>query len=158
MLLHGCTRWTLRKHTEKKLDGAYTRILRAILNKSLKQYSTKQQLYGHLPTLLKSIQVRRRRHVGHSWRSQNELINDVGPLHKDVAVLVSQVEFIYISSVRTRYCLEVLMGVMEDRAGCEAREKESGKFVLSSWLNNDDDSNIMQLTYRLLFGLNIPFL
>ena len=34
ILLYGCTTWTLTKRLEKKLDGNYTRMLRAILNKS----------------------------------------------------------------------------------------------------------------------------
>ena len=34
ILLYGCTTWTLTKRLEKKLDGNYTRILQAILNKS----------------------------------------------------------------------------------------------------------------------------
>ena len=34
---------------EKKLDGNYTRMLWAILNKSWWQHPTKQQLYDHLP-------------------------------------------------------------------------------------------------------------
>ena len=34
ILLYGCTTWTLTKRLEKKLDGDYTRMLRAILNKS----------------------------------------------------------------------------------------------------------------------------
>ena len=34
ILLYGCTTWTLIKWLEKKLDGIYTRMLRAILNKS----------------------------------------------------------------------------------------------------------------------------
>ena len=34
ILLCGCTTWTLTKQLEKKLDGNYTRMLRAILNKS----------------------------------------------------------------------------------------------------------------------------
>ena len=34
ILLYGCTTWTLTKWLEKKLDGNYTRMLRAILNKS----------------------------------------------------------------------------------------------------------------------------
>ena len=34
ILLSGCTTWTLTKRLEKKLDGNYTRMLRAILNKS----------------------------------------------------------------------------------------------------------------------------
>ena len=47
ILLYGCTTWTLTKRL-KKLDGNYTRMLRAILNKSWWQHRTKHQLYGHL--------------------------------------------------------------------------------------------------------------
>ena len=38
ILLYGCTTWTLRKRLEKKLDGNYTRRLRAIMNKSWRQH------------------------------------------------------------------------------------------------------------------------
>ena len=58
-------------------DGNYTRILRAILNKSWQQHPTRHQLYGHLPPITKTIQVRRTRHAGHCWRSRDELIRDV---------------------------------------------------------------------------------
>ena len=77
ILLYGCTTWTLTKRMEKKLDGNYTRMLRAILNKSWRQHPTKQQLYGHLPHITKTIQVRRTRHAGHCWRSKDELRSDV---------------------------------------------------------------------------------
>ena len=77
ILLYGCTTWTLTKRLEKKLDGNYTRMLRAIMNKSWQQHSTKHQLYGHLPTITKTILVRRTRHAGHCWRSRDELISDV---------------------------------------------------------------------------------
>ena len=77
ILLYGCTTWTLTKRLEKKLDGNYTRMLRAILNKSWRQHPTKHQLYGHLPLITKTIQVRRTRHAGHCWRSRDELISDV---------------------------------------------------------------------------------
>ena len=40
ILLYGCTTWTLTKWLEKKLDGNYTRMLQAILNKSWRQHST----------------------------------------------------------------------------------------------------------------------
>ena len=76
ILLHGCTTWTLTKRLEKKLDGNYIRMLRAILNKSLQQHPTRHQLYGHLPPITKIIQVRRTRHAGHCWRSRDELISD----------------------------------------------------------------------------------
>ena len=77
ILLYGCTIWTLTKRLEKKLHGNYTRMLRAILNKTWKQHPTKQQLYGHLPPITKTIQIRRTRHAGHCWRSSDELISDV---------------------------------------------------------------------------------
>ena len=76
ILLHGCTTWTLTKRLEK-LDGNYTRLLRAILNKSWQQHPTRHQLYGHLPPISKTIQARRIRYEGHCWRSRDELISDV---------------------------------------------------------------------------------
>ena len=77
ILLYGCTTWTLTKRLERRLDGNYTRMLRAVLNKSWRQHPTRLQLYGHLPPITKTIQVRRARHAGHCWRSKDELISDV---------------------------------------------------------------------------------
>ena len=77
ILLCGCTTWTRTKRLEKKLDGNDTRMLRAILNKSRRQHPTKHQLYGHLPPIKKTIQVRQTRHAGHCWRSRDKLISDV---------------------------------------------------------------------------------
>ena len=77
ILLYGCTTWTLTKRLERRLDGNYTRMLRAVLNKSWRQHPTRLQLYGHLPPITKTIQVRRTRHAGHCWRSKDELISDV---------------------------------------------------------------------------------
>ena len=57
ILLYGCTTWTLTKQLEK-LDGNYTRMLRVILNKSWRQHPTRHQLYGHLPPIMKTIQVK----------------------------------------------------------------------------------------------------
>ena len=84
ILLYGCTAWMLTKQLGKKLDGNYTRMLRVILNKSWRQHPTKHQLYGNLPPISKTIQVRRTRHAGHCWRSRDELISDVllwTPIH-----------------------------------------------------------------------------
>ena len=77
ILLYGCTTWMLTKRLEKKLDGNYTRMLRAILNKSWQQHPTRHQLYGHLPPITKTIQARRTRHAGHCWRSKDEIVSDV---------------------------------------------------------------------------------
>ena len=77
ILLYGCTTWTLTIRLEKKLDGNYTRMLRAILNRSWQQHPTRRQLYGHLPPFTKTMQARRTRHAGHCCRSKGEIVSDV---------------------------------------------------------------------------------
>ena len=72
ILLYGCATWTLTKRLEKKLDGNYTRMLRAILNKPWRQHPTR-----HQPPITKTIQVGRTRHAGNCWRSRDELISYV---------------------------------------------------------------------------------
>ena len=71
------TTWTLIKRLEKKLDGNYTRMLQAILNRSWRQHPTRHQLYGHLPPITKTIQVRWTRLAGRCWRSRDGLKSDV---------------------------------------------------------------------------------
>ena len=77
ILLYGCTTRTLTKRLGKKLDGNYTRMWRAILNKSWRQHPTKHQIYGQLHPITKTIKARRTRHAGHCWGSRDELISDV---------------------------------------------------------------------------------
>ena len=68
ILLYGYTTWSL---------GNCTRMLGVILNKSKKQHPPKQQLYGHSPSISKTIKVRQTRHAGRSWKSKDKLISDV---------------------------------------------------------------------------------
>ena len=75
--LYGCTTKMLIKRMKKKLDGNCTRMLRAILNKSWRQHSTKQQRYSHLPPMTKTIQIKRTRHARHRWRSRDELLGNI---------------------------------------------------------------------------------
>ena len=77
ILLYGCSRWTLTKRLKKRLDGNYTKMLRATLNRCWRQHPTKQRLYGHLPPITKTIQIRRTSHARHCWRSRDEFISDV---------------------------------------------------------------------------------
>ena len=58
-------------------DGNSTRMLRAILIRYWRRHPTRQQLYGHLPLITKTIKIKRTRHAGHCWRSNDELIRDV---------------------------------------------------------------------------------
>ena len=102
ILLYRCTTWTLTKRLEMKLDSNYTRMLRAILNKFWRQHPTTHQLYGHLPPITKTIQVRRTKHAGHYWRSKDELIRDVlyGPRHMAGQKQDYQHEYTFSSYVR----------------------------------------------------------
>ena len=53
ILLYGCTTWTLTKCMEKKLDGNYTRMLRAILNNTWIQHPKKSGCTATYHTLRK---------------------------------------------------------------------------------------------------------
>ena len=64
ILLYGCTTWTLTKRLEKTLDGNYTRMFWAILNKSWRQHPTGTNYTAHLPPIMKTIQARRTKHAG----------------------------------------------------------------------------------------------
>ena len=77
ILLYGSTTWTLTKYLEARLDGAYTRMLQAILNISWKQHPTKKQLYGTLSPITESIREARLSYSGHCWRAKEELVSDV---------------------------------------------------------------------------------
>ena len=57
--------------TPKRRGGHYSFLW------SWRQHPTKHQLYGHLPPITKTIQVRQTRHAGHCWRSRDSLISDV---------------------------------------------------------------------------------
>ena len=139
ILLYGCTTWTLIKRLEKKLDGNYTRMLRAILNKSWRQHPTRHQIYGHLPLITKTIQVRRTRHAGHYWRSRDELISDVllWTPHMAKQKQDNQLEHIYSSYVRIR---DVALKTSQRRWTIGRNgERGSGVSVLAARHDDDDD-------------------
>ena len=125
ILLYGCTTWTLTKRMEKKLDGNYIRMLRAILNKSWRQHPTKQQQYGHLPPITKTIKGTR--HAGHCWRTRDEFINDV-PLWtlspgRAKAGLPART-YIQQLCVDTWCSPEDLSEAMDDREGWQGRVRD----------------------------------
>ena len=120
ILLYGCTTWTLTKRMEKKLNGNYTSILLAILNKSWRQYLTKLQLYSHLLSITKPIKVRRTRHARHCWRSKDELISNIlqwTPSYGRAKAGRQARTYIQQLSADTGHWLEDLSGAMDDRDG-----------------------------------------
>ena len=132
ILLYGYTTWTLTKRMEKELNGNYTRILRAIMNKSWRQHPTKQQLYGHLPLITKIIQ-RRIRHAGHCWRSWDELISNIlqwTSSHGRAKAGRAKAErpartYIQQLCADMGCSLEDLPGAMDDREGWRERVRET---------------------------------
>ena len=124
---YGCTTWTLTKRMEKKLDGKYTKILQAILNKPLRQCPTKQQLYGHLPPITKTIKVRRTRHTGHCWRSGDEFISDVllwTPSHGRAKAGRPVRTYIQQLSADTGSIPEDMPEAMDDREGWREKDRD----------------------------------
>ena len=134
ILLYGFTTWALTKRIEKKLDGNCTRMLRAILNKSWKQHPTKWQLYGHLHSISKNIQIRRTRYAGHCWISKDELKSDVllwTPSHGRASVGRPARTYLQPACTDTWCSREDLLLVMDDRD--EWRERVFGKSVIVTW-------------------------
>ena len=136
ILLYGCTTWTLTKRLEKKLDGNYTRMLRAILNKSWRQHPIRRQLYGHLPPITKTIQVRRTRHAGHCWRSRDELISDVllwTPTHGRAKAGRPARTYIQQLCEDTRWSPEDLPEAMNDREKWRERVRDIRATSTTRW-------------------------
>ena len=148
ILLYGSTTWTQTKRLKKKLDGNYTRMLRAILNKSWWQHPTRHQLYGHLPPIMKTIQVRRTRHAGHCWRSKDELISDVllWTLHMAKQKQNDQLEYTFSSYVRIQ---DVALKTCQRRwiIG-RSIKRGSGISVLVAWHDDDIYMKIFVMMYK----------
>ena len=143
ILLYGCTTWTLTKRLERRLDGNYTRMLRAVLNKSWRQHPTRLQLYGHLPPITKTIQVRRTRHAWHCWRSKDELISDVllwTPTHG--CARVGRPARTYSNYVRTQ---DVTLKTCR-RRWMIGRNGERGSRISALAARHDDDDSFHNLS------------
>ena len=77
VLLYGSSSWTLTKSLTTKLNGPYTRLIRAALNASWRQHMTNKELYGNLPKISETICARRVRFSGHCWRSREEVVHQL---------------------------------------------------------------------------------
>ena len=116
---------------------------------------TRHQLYGHLPPITKSIQVRRTRHPGDCWRSKDELImtDSNGPPHMAKQKQDEQLEHTYTSYVRIR---EVALKTCQRRWMIgRSGERVSGISVLTAWHDDDDDDGYIYIyIYTPLLGLS----
>ena len=75
VLLYGCEAWTLSEKLERKINGSYTRLLRAALGYSWRDKITNETLYGDLPQVSVKIKTRRLKLAGHIHRHTEEAAN-----------------------------------------------------------------------------------
>ena len=55
VLMYGSETWTLKKTLENRINGAYTRLLRAPLNISWREHKTNMELYGELKPITSTL-------------------------------------------------------------------------------------------------------
>ena len=60
-----------------RLDGTYTRMLRAVLGVSWKDHKSNNELHGNLSRITSTLRVRRLKFIGHVWRRKVELVSQV---------------------------------------------------------------------------------
>ena len=111
-------------------------MLWAILNKSWWQHPTRHQLYGHLPPITKTIQVRRTRHAGHCWRSRDELISYVllwTPTHGHAKAGRPAWTYIQQLCEDTGCCPEDLPEAMNDREKWRERARDISATNMTWW-------------------------
>ena len=128
----------------EKLDGNYSKILRAILNKSWGHNPTKQQLHGHLPPIMKTIQVRRTRYAGHCWGSCDELISDIylrTPSHGRAKAGRLSITFLQQLFAYT-YSIKDIPEAMDDREGWRERVTE---IRMEARYDDDDDEPSVEM-------------
>ena len=123
--------WMFSRHCIRAFfrtcDGNYSRILRVILNKFWRQHPTKQQLYGHLLPITKTIQFKWTKHVGHWLRIRDELISNVllwNPSHGRAKVGKPSWAYIQKLCADMGCDLENLPEAMDDREGWRERVRD----------------------------------
>ena len=124
-------------------------MLRAILNKSWRQHPTKQQLYDHLPSITKTIQVKRTSHAGHCRRSGDELISDIllwTPSHGRAKA--GRPARTYTQQRCTNTGLKTYREQWMIERGCE---RGSGRSVLAARHDDDDDDDDIGIIQCLMF-------
>ena len=126
VLPYGSTAWTLTQSLDKKLDGAYAKMLRVVKNVTWQKRITNEVLYAGLPRISTTDRERRLRFSGHCW-SKNEVVSTlvfVGtePKHGKRSVGGQARTFVDLLEA-DRDCLPPAMG---DRVGWRRRAMRGG--------------------------------
>ena len=110
---------------EKKLDGNYTKMLQAILNKSWRQHPTKQQLYGHIPPITKTkLDKPDMQDTAGEVETRSQVIYSNGHLNMAVQKQGGQLEPTYSSCVDMRRSPGDLPEAINDKEGWQQGVRE----------------------------------
>ena len=137
VLVYGSVSWTLTSTLEKRIDGAFTRMLRTALNKSWTDHLTNAELYGCIPHVSSTIREQRLRFAGHCWRSKNEICSEVllwEPLQGKRSRGRPRKTYIDQLTADTGYNKEDLPNAMADRYGwrqCVIRSRAEVRYIYS---------------------------
>ena len=133
-----------------------------------RRHPTKQQLYGHLLPITKTIKVSRTRHAGHCWRSRDELISDDllwTPSHSQAKTGWPAQTYIQQLCEDTGCSPEDLPEVMNDREEWRERVRDIRAGGMTSWwwnsfkialLINHDFSSIVIKERVICIFVRIP--
>ena len=104
ILPHGCSTWTLTKRLEKKLDGNYTRMLRAILNKYWRHHPHKAPttVTCLLSRKLSKLDELDMQETAGEVGTSSKVMYSYGPPHMAEQKQDDQLEHTYSSYVRIR--------------------------------------------------------
>ena len=135
-------------------------MLRAILNKSWRQHPTRRQLYGHLPPITKTIQVRRARHAGHCWRSKDELVSDVllwTPTYGQAkaAVCMAKQKLLYVSSGWSSWPARTYIQQLCEDTGCNPEDLPEAMNDREKWREMVRDVRAGGTTWRWWIVVNV---
>ena len=132
ILLYGCTTWMLTKRMEKKLDGNYTRMLRAILNKSWRQHPQNSSCTATYHPSRKLSKF----NEPDCWRSKDELRSDIllwTLSHGWAKAGRPARTYLQLLCADRGYSLEDLPGAMNDRDGWRERIREICAGSMTWW-------------------------
>ena len=135
ILLYGCATWMLTKRL-KKLDGNYTRMLRAILNKSWRQQDTNCTATCLPSRKLYKLDKPDTQVTAGEARTNSSVMYSYGPPHIAKLKQDDQLEHTYSSYVRIR---DVAMKTCQKRWMIgRSGERGSGISLLAAWHDDDD--------------------
>ena len=108
---------------DRKLDLAYTKMLRVVKNVTWRQRITNEVLYAGLPGISTTIRERRCKFSGHCWRSKNEVSDLVlwELKHAKRSVGGQAGTFVDLLEVDTGVPRDCLLAVIVDRVGWKTR-------------------------------------